>query len=289
VTKIEYNRIIMINELSRNYELVIEPRKGLLKIGFKELWEYRDLLYFLIWRDIKIKYKQSILGVGWAVFQPVMYMVVISLVFGKLAKMPSSGVPYPVFSLCGIVIWNYFSQSVTGGTQSLIRNTNLITKVYFPRLIIPLSAVGRGLVDFAIAMVILAEIMLWYGIMPGLSIMAAPFFILLAFMAAAGISMWTSAISAKYRDLPYVIPFVVQIVFWVTPVAYGTEAIPKRYEFLYSLNPMYSVIEGFRWSLVGTEFPPTGILIISVCAVAFMFFSGLIYFRNMERQFADVI
>jgi len=279
----------MYRTTDKDYELVIKPSNGIFNLNLHEVWAYRELLFFLVWRDIKIKYKQSFLGVGWAVFQPVISMVVFTLIFGKIAKMPSGGVPYPVFTLCGVVIWNYFSSSITGGTSSLINSRNLITKVYFPRLIIPLAAVGTGILDCLIGFGILFLMILYFGIMPSVNILFAPIFIILSFMAAGSISLWTSAVSVKYRDIPKTIPFLVRMLFWVTPVAYGAEAIPEKFAFLYALNPMYSIIEGFRWSLLNTPFPSVYPMSISLVMVFIFFIGGIVYFKNMEREFADLI
>lgn len=272
-----------------SYQLVIEPKNNLFDLNLPELWDYRELLYFLVWRDIKIKYKQSILGIGWAIFQPVMSMVIYTFIFGHVAKISSGDVPYPAFALCGIVLWTYFSQSITGGTQSLIQNRHLITKVYFPRLMIPLASVGRGLFDLVISCIILLMILVYYRQFSGLQIMFAPVFILLTFMCAFSISTWTSAISVKYRDLPYTIPFLVQLLFWVTPVAYGSGSFSSHHLIYLSWNPMYSVIEGFRWSLLGTEFVSPRSFYISLTMIFVVFTGSIIFFRSAEKTFSDII
>ncbi len=273
----------------KNYELILRPSQGVLDLNLSEIIEYKELLYFFIWRDIKVRYKQALLGIAWAIFQPLTNMLVYSFVLGGLAKLPSGGVPYPIFTLCGILIWNYFSKSVINGTNSLIKNANLIRKIYFPRLIIPLASIGVGLFDFFIAFIILLFMMLVYRIPPSINILALPIIIILTSLAALGVSLWTSAISVKYRDIASIIPNLIQILFWLSPVAYGAEAIPERFIFLYSLNPLYTILEGFRWVMLGTPLPPLHIIIISLGIIVILLLSGILYFKRMERQFADVI
>lgn len=275
--------------ISNKYELIIEPSKSLFDLKLKELWSYRELLFFLIWRDIKIKYKQSLFGISWAIFQPLISILVFTLIFDKIAKLPSGGVPYPLYSVCGIIVWNYFSQSLQNGTSSLIISRNLITKVYFPRLLVPLSAIGGGILDFSISLVIAFILLAYYKIAISFNILLILFFSLLLFLVVTAVCLWTSAVSVKYRDVPHAIPFLTRMLFWVTPVAYGAEAIPQKYMFIYSLNPLYCIIEGFRFSMLKTPLPSLSSMFISFLMVLILSFSGIIYFKNMEKEFADII
>ncbi len=267
----------------------IEPPDSWTAIGLRELWEYRELLYFLTWRDIKVRYKQTVLGAAWAVIQPSFMMVVFSLFFGRLAGMPSDGLPYPVFTFCALLPWQLFAHALTESSNSLVGNQNLITKVYFPRLVIPISAVLGGLVDFAIAFLILLAMMTFYGIVPGWQIVTLPGFILLAIMTALGVGLWLSALNVQYRDVRYTITFLVQVWLFATPVAYPSSIIPAKWRALYGLNPMAGVVEGFRWALLGKSESPGPLLWVSVCVVLLLLVGGLYYFRRMEQQFADIV
>ncbi len=267
----------------------IEPPKGWASIGLRELWEYRELLYFLIWRDVKVRYKQTALGAAWAVIQPFFMMVVFSLFFGKLAGIPSDGIPYPVFAFCGLLPWQLFAHSLTESSNSLVANERLITKVYFPRLVVPIAAVLGGMVDFAIAFVILLLMMLYFGIVPGWQIVMLPGFILLAVMTALSVGLWLSALNVKYRDVRYTINFMIQFWLFATPVAYPSSLIPEQWRWLYGLNPMAGVVEGFRWALLGKTDPPGALLAVSVTVVILLLVGGLFYFRKMEQEFADVV
>jgi homopolymeric O-antigen transport system permease protein len=267
----------------------IDPPKGWASIGFRELWDYRELLYFLTWRDIKVRYKQTALGAAWAVIQPVFMMIVFSLFFGRLAKMPSDGIPYPVFTFCALLPWQLFAHALSESSNSLVGNQNLITKVYFPRLVVPISAVLGGLVDFAIAFVILIAMMLYYGIVPGWQIAMLPAFILLAVATALAVGLWLSALNVQYRDVRYTINFLIQFWLFATPVAYPSSLIPERWRALYGLNPMAGVVEGFRWALLGKQEAPGAMLWVSVAVVILILIGGLYYFRRMEQQFADVV
>lgn len=269
--------------------LRISPPSRWTSIDFRELWEYRELLYFLIWRDVKVRYKQTALGAAWAVIQPFFMMVVFSLFFGRLAKVPSDGIPYPVFTFCALLPWQLFANALTESSNSLVGNQNLITKVYFPRLVVPISAVLGGLVDFAIAFVILLGMMLYYGIVPGWAIVTLPGFILLAVLTALGVGLWLSALNVQYRDVRYTINFLVQFWLFLTPVAYPSSIVPEKWRPLYGLNPMAGVVEGFRWALLGKSQPPGAMLWVSVAAVIVILFGGLYYFRKMEQQFADIV
>lgn len=267
----------------------IGPPSGWTAIGFRELWDYRELLYFLTWRDIKVRYKQTALGAAWAVIQPVFMMIVFSLFFGRLAKMPSDGIPYPVFTFCALLPWQLFAHALSESSNSLVGNQNLITKVYFPRLVVPISAVLGGLVDFAIAFVILIAMMLYYDIVPGWQIVMLPAFILLAVVTALAVGLWLSALNVQYRDVRYTINFLIQFWLFATPVAYPSSLIPQQWRWLYGLNPMAGVVEGFRWALLGKSDPPGAMLAVSIAVVILLLIGGLFYFRRMEQQFADVV
>jgi len=269
--------------------LRISPPSRWTSLEFRELWEYRELLYFLIWRDVKVRYKQTALGAAWAVIQPFFMMVVFSLFFGRLAKVPSDGIPYPVFTFCALLPWQLFANALTESSNSLVGNQNLITKVYFPRLVVPISAVLGGLVDFVIAFMILLGMMLYYGIVPGWAIVTLPGFILLAVLTALGVGLWLSALNVQYRDVRYTIGFLVQLWLFLTPVAYPSSIVPEKWRPLYGLNPMAGVVEGFRWALLGKSQPPGAMLWVSVAVVIVILFGGLYYFRRMEQTFADTI
>ncbi len=269
--------------------LSIRPSRGWVSLRLKDLWEYRELLYFLVWRDIKVRYKQTSLGVAWAILQPFMTMVVFSVLFGKLAKLPSGGIPYPVFSYCALLPWQLFANALTGSGNSLVANQHLITKVYFPRLIIPISAVLAGLVDFAISFVVLIGMMFYYGIIPTTSVLTLPLLILLAIASALAVGLWLSALNVQYRDVQYTIPFLTQFWLFVTPVAYSSTLVPEKWRILYGLNPMVGVVEGFRWALLGKAEGTGPLLIVSVLIVAMLLFGGIWYFRRMENTFADIV
>lgn len=269
--------------------LLIKPTSGWASLNLRDLWHYRELLYFLTWRDIKVRYKQTAIGAAWAVLQPFLTMIVFAVIFGRLAKVPSDGVPYPVFSYTALLPWTFFAAAITLAGTSLVTNINLVSKIYFPRLIVPTAAVLVGVVDFAIAFAVLIGMMLFYGIVPGIAVLTLPLFVLLAFMTALGISLWLSALNVKYRDIRYTIPFLTQFWLFVTPVAYPSSMIPEKWRLLYGLNPMAGVVEGFRWALLGTEQAPGGMILVSAAVVIVLFVGGLFYFRRMEREFADVI
>ena len=267
----------------------IRPKKGWQLIDFNELRQYRDLFYFLVVRDIKVKYKQTVLGGLWAVIQPFFSMVVFTLFFGKLAKMPSDGIPYPVFNFTAMVAWTYFSNAISDAGNSLIGSTNLLSKVYFPRLIIPSSPVLAGLLDFAIAFVILLGMMIYYKIYPTLLILMTPLLVLLMILTASGVGMFLAALNAQYRDIRYTIPFLIQIWMFASPIVYPASIIPGEYRFLYALNPMVGVIEGFRSALLGTTAFPLGMILISSAVSLVLFLIGIMYFKQTERYFADII
>src|SRR3954453_2643585 len=266
----------------------IEPSTGLRPIHVRELWTYRELLYFLTWRDIKVRYKQTMLGAAWAVLQPVLTMAVFAIFLGRLAHVPSDGLPYPLFSFSGLVPWTYFATAVTGGAMSVVGSQQLISKVYFPRLLVPLSATVTPLVDFAIALATLGGMLAWYHVAPGAAIVWLPLLTLFAVATAFAVSLWLSALMVVYRDVRYVVPFFMQFWLFATPVAYPASLVPGRWRALYGLNPMTGVIEGFRWALVGGP-APGPMLFVSAAAVALLLATGLLFFRRLEGTFADVI
>ncbi len=267
----------------------IRPASSWTSIGFNELWEYRELLYFLIWRDVKVRYKQTALGAAWAIIQPLFMMLVFSLFFGRLGGIKSDGFPYPIFVFCALLPWQLFAHALTESSNSLVANERLITKVYFPRLVVPMAAVLGGLVDFAVAFVILLLMMFYYGITPTWTIVALPAFLLLAIMTALGVGLWLSALNVKYRDVRYTINFLIQFWLFATPVAYSSSIVPEKWRALYGLNPMAGVVEGFRWALLGKSDPPGALLGVSVTVVVVLLIGGLYYFRRTEQEFADVV
>lgn len=269
--------------------VVIEPSRGWVALHIRDLWMYRELLYFLTWREIKVRYKQTAIGAAWAIIQPLFNMLVFSLFFGRLAKMPSDGIPYPVFSLAGLVPWTFFANGLTQSANSLVGNSNLITKVYFPRLAIPISSVLSGLIDFVLSFILLVGMMLIYGVHPGLQMLWLPGFVLLAVSTALGAGLWLSALNVEYRDVRYVVPFLVQFWMFATPIVYPSSLLKEPWKTLYGLNPMAGVIEGFRWALLGTGNRPGPMLAASAVASSLLLVSGAYYFRRMEKSFADII
>ena len=266
----------------------IKPKSGWRLIDLKELVAYRDLFFFLVWRDIKVVYSQTVLGFLWAIIRPVFSMIVFSVVFGRLARMPSDNIPYPVFSYVALIPWTYFSTALSGSTQSLISNVNMITKVYFPRLIIPLTPVLAGLVDFAISFIVLACLMAWYQIVPTIYILVLPLLILLMVLTASGIGMWLSAMAIQYRDIRHAMSFLVQLLMYAAPVVWPVSLIPVKYRLIYGVYPMAGVIEGFRSALIGTTPMPWDLIGIGALSALVIAVSGAFYFRRMERVFADV-
>jgi lipopolysaccharide transport system permease protein len=273
--------------------VVIKPTRGWAALNLKEVWHYRELFYFFVWRDLKIRYKQTILGVLWILLQPVVSIVVFSVLFGQLLKVPSNGVPYPVFAYAALLPWNYFSSALLRSTGSLLLNPNLITKIYFPRMIIPVNSVVSNLVDFGISFLVLLALMLAYGIRLTPSIALLPFLTILAMLTATGFGLWLSALNVRFRDVGYLMPFLIQIWMYATPVIYGSSLIPERFRFILGLNPMTVVVEGFRWALLGEVSSAAPIspwtMALSVLMVVVVLISGLIFFRRTERTFADMI
>lgn len=267
----------------------IEASNGWFAFRLHEVWSQRELLYYLTWRDFKVRYKQTALGALWAIIQPLMMMVVFTVVFGTFAKIPSDGLPYPIFAYSALVPWNFFGSALNRCVASLVGNASLISKVYFPRLIVPISATLSGFVDFAISLVILLGMMFWFGIVPSWGILVLPLFIGLALLTAFGIGLWFAALNVKYRDIGYGVPFLVQLWMYASPVAYPVSLVPERWRVLYNLNPMVGVIEGFRWGLLGKESLDFGALAISAAAVLALMVGGMVYFKRTERTMVDVI
>ena len=269
--------------------IVIETRKSLLHLDLKAIWEYRELLYFLVWRDLKVRYRQTVIGIGWVVLQPLMTMAIFTAVFGTFAKIPSDGLPYPIFAYSALLPWNLFASSLTRGGESVVGNAQLISKIYFPRLLLPLSGILSPLVDFAISFVILVIMMIWFGTLPTWGVLALPFFLLLALLTALAVGLWLSALNVRYRDVGHTIPFLIQLWMFASPIAYPVSLVPEKWRMLYSLNPMVGVIEGFRWALLGKESPDFGVITISSVMVLALLLPGIVYFKYTERTFADVV
>jgi len=267
----------------------IRPSQGWVSLGLGELWEYRELLYFLTWRDIKVRYKQTVLGAAWAIIQPFFTMVVFSLFFGRLAGIPSDGIPYPLFAYTALVPWSFFAGGLNNSANSLVGNANLLKKVYFPRLAIPLSTVLAGVIDFVLAFVVLLGMLLFYGMVPTLNIVWLPLLVLLALVTALGVGLWLSALNVQFRDVRYTIPFLTQFWLFATPIAYPSTLLAEPWRTLYGINPMVGVVEGFRWALLGTATAPGLMILVSALAALGLLVSGAYYFRRMEKSFADVV
>jgi lipopolysaccharide transport system permease protein len=267
----------------------IRPTKGWASLQLPALWEYRELLYFLAWRDIKVRYKQTVLGAAWAIIQPVATMLIFTIIFGRLAKIPSDNIPYPIFCFCALLPWNYFASAFSRSSGSLVNNAHLISKVYFPRLVIPISSLLSGLLDFAIAFLFLIGMMFYYHIVPTISILWLPVFMLMAIATALGVGLWLGALNVLYRDIGYLVPFLSQIWMYATPVVYPSSLIPEKWRIIYGLNPMAGVVEGFRWALIGRGTKPGPMFFVSAFVTIILLVSGAFYFRRMERTFADII
>lgn len=268
---------------------IIEPKKGWVPIDFRELWQYRELLFFLTWRDILIRYKQTAIGVLWAVIQPVLTMAIFSVVFGKFGKLPSEGVPYPVFSFTALLPWNLFASALTRATISVVGSSNMVKKIYFPRMLIPISSTLSPLVDFAISMVVLFGLMAYYRVSFGWGLLLLPLLVIITLFVALGVGFWLSAMNVKYRDVGHAIPFVVQAWMYASPVAYSLTLIPAKWQPLYALNPMVGVINGFRWAILGTGLLPRNTILLSLAVGLVILVSGAFYFRRMEKTFSDVV
>jgi lipopolysaccharide transport system permease protein len=278
-----------IQELKDSSVIRIEPSKGWVRLGLRELWTYRELVYFMIWRDVKVRYKQSVLGAAWAIIQPFFTMIVFSIFFGKLAKMPSDGIPYPIFSYAALVPWAFFSNGLTQASNSLVGGSNLIKKVYFPRLAMPIASVLGGIVDFFLAFIMLIAMMYYFGMTPTIHVFWLPFFLILAFMTSLGTSLWFSAMYVQFRDVRHVVPFITQIWMYATPIVYPSSLLPEPWRSIYGINPMAGVVEGFRWALLGIGQAPGPIIIVSSFAAFMLMTFGAYYFRRLEKTFADVV
>ena len=268
---------------------IIRPAGGWVPLNLRELWEYREILYFLVWRDVKVRYKQTVLGVAWAVIQPVFMMVVFSLFFGQLAKVASHGLPYPLFVFCGLLPWQLFAHALSEASNSLVSNERLITKVFFPRLIFPLGSLFAALIDFIIAFSVLVALMVYYGVVPGPRVLMLPVFIALAMATALAAGLWLSALNVLYRDVRYTLAFLTQLWFFATPVAYASTVVPESWRPLFGINPMTAVVEGFRWALLPGAPPPGPILWVALTMVAILLTGGVYYFARMEQWFADLV
>jgi lipopolysaccharide transport system permease protein len=273
---------------ARNFGYIVRSTSAW-NLPLRELWQHLDLLYFLVWRDIKVRYKQTVLGMAWAVIQPLMIALSLSLFLGRLAKMPSDGLPYPIFAYSAMAVWQLFAQALTGASNSLLVNERLITKVYFPRLVVPLSAVLASLLDFAIAFAVLIFFLAYYRIVPTVALTLLPFLVLLTILIASGVGFWLAALNVKYRDVRYTLGFLVQFWFLVSPIAYPSSVVPERWRMLYGLNPMVGVLEGFRWALRGSGTAPLRLIAVSTCVSVVIFMIGLYYFQRTEDDFADNI
>jgi len=266
-----------------------QPSKGWAWPRFRELWEYRELLFFFAWRDIKVRYRQTVMGALWAIIQPFFTMVIFSLIFGKLAKIPSDGLPYPVFSYAALVPWTFFANSLTQASKSLVSNANMVKKIYFPRLALPIATVLAGVIDFILAFTVLLGMMLFYGLVPTVNIVWLPLFLLLALVTSLGVGLWFSAMNVQFRDVYFTIPFLIQAWLFVTPIAYPSSMLAEPWRTVYGLNPMAGVVEGFRWALLGSGTAPGPMMIVSAIVALTLFVSGAFYFRRMEQRFADVL
>ncbi len=267
----------------------IRPAKGWVALDLRTLWEYRELLFFFVWRDVKVRYRQTVLGAAWAVIQPFMTMVVFSLFFGRLAGVPSDDFPYPIFSYAALVPWTFFATGITQATSGMVSNANLVKKVYFPRMALPISRVMAGLVDFALAFTVLLGMMLFYGIMPTGNVVWLPLFLVLALVTSLGVGLWMAALSVQFRDVILTVPFIIQVWMFATPIAYPSSMLPEPWRTLYGLNPMAGVVEGFRWALLGTATAPGPMLAVSAVVSVVLLISGAFVFRRMEKSFADLV
>jgi lipopolysaccharide transport system permease protein len=278
-----------LEQKSEQWDTLIRPISGWAPLELRELWEYRELLYFFIWRNIKIRYKQTVLGGAWAVIQPFLTMIVFSIFFGRLAGISSEGVPYPVFVYTALVPWTFFANSLSQASNSLLENERMITKIYFPRLLLPMATVFSGLLDFMISFLLLIGMMLWYGLAFPARIWLIPFFLLMTTVTALGVGLWLSAMNVRYRDVRYVIPFLIQFWLFCTPVAYSSSLVPAQWQTFYGLNPMTGMVEGFRWAILGLTPVSFPMIIVSLVVTIIVLIGGLYYFRRTEETFADVI
>lgn len=273
----------------REPTVVIEPSNGLFNLDLRAVWQYRGLLYFLVWRDVKVRYKQTAIGAAWAIIQPLLTMVVFTVIFGNFAQIPSDSLPYPIFAYAALLPWYYFSQALSDCGRSLLGDASLIRKVYFPRLILPLASVMRPLVDLSLSFLVFLSMMVWFGIPPTWTMVALPAFLILALLTALAVGLWLSALNVRYRDVGHTIPFLIQIWMFASPVVYPVSLVPEKWRLLYSLNPMAGVIEGFRWALLGKHGPDFPVMVVSALAVLLVLLGGLLYFKRAEPTFADII
>lgn len=269
--------------------LVLKPSRGWMGINLKEIWKYRELLFFLIWRDVKVRYKQTVFGATWAIIQPFFMMVIFTVVFGNLARIPSDGIPYPIFSYTALVPWTFFASGLNKSSNSLLASSALIKKIYFPRLVIPLATVFSGLVDFVLAFIVLLGMMMFFGIVPTVAVLWLPFFLLLALVTSLGVGLWLTAMNVQFRDIRYIVPFLVQAWMYASPVVYPSSLLSEPWRTVYGINPMAGVVEGFRWALLGTNTKPGPIIFVSTLVALVLLISGAFYFRRLEKSFADVV
>jgi lipopolysaccharide transport system permease protein len=273
----------------RKPSVVIQPRRSLFQLDLRSIWQFREMLYFLVWRDVLLRFKQTAVGVAWVILQPLITMIIFTLIFSKLAKLPSDGTPYPVFAFTALLPWTFFAQALARSSSSVVQNSNLITKIYFPRLLIPIAASIAPIVDLVFSFLFLLVLMGWYKITPTWGILALPLFLALAIITSLAVGLWSSAINVKYRDVGNIIPFVIQVWMYASPIAYPVSMVPDKWRFIYSLNPMVGVIEGFRWALLGKNSPDFMLMAMSASVVMVLLVSGIVYFKKMEQTFADVI
>ena len=278
------------NQLPITY---LRPAKGLAALNLKDLWDYRELIYFLTWRDLKVRYKQTVLGFAWVMIQPIINMVVFTILFGTLLQVPTDGIPYPIFTFAALLPWLYFAGSLIRSSTTLVGSASLISKVYFPRMVIPIAGVLSGLVDFLVSLIVLIVMMLVFQIIPTINLLLLPVFLLLALLTALGFGLWLSALNVRFRDINHLVPFIIEIWKYATPVIYGSTLIPERFRFILGLNPMTGVVEGFRWAILGSQyvdsFNPGPLFIVSITITLVVLVTGIIFFRNTERTFADII
>jgi homopolymeric O-antigen transport system permease protein len=282
----QFNAVRLVRQ---KQTLRIEPLQGWIPLKLRDLWDYRELLYFLVWRDVKVRYKQTVLGVCWAIIQPLLTMLVFTIFFGRLGKMPSDGIPYPLFSFAALVPWTFFANGLNQSASSLVSSADLIKKVYFPRLTIPIATVLSGAVDLVLSLAVLVAMIVYYKILPTTHVVWLPFFLLLAVVTSLGVGLWLSALNVEYRDVRYVVPFLTQFWLFATPIAYPSSLLSEPWRTIYGLNPMCGVVEGFRWALLGTNTAPRPIIAVSSLAAVAILVSGAFYFRRMEKSFADVV
>ena len=280
---------IALDAVRKKKVVDIQPTKGLFHLDLISIWHHRELLYFLVWKDVLTRYKQTAIGAGWVILQPLITMIIFTVIFGKLARFPSDGVPYPVFAFTALLPWTYFSQALARTAGSVVGSSNLVTKIYFPRLLIPFAAAIAPVVDLIFSFLVLLVLMAWFKITPTWGMLALPFFIALAIMTALAVGLWFAALNVRYRDVASIMPFIIQIWMYASPIAYPVSMVPQKWQLYYSLNPLVGVIEGFRWALLGKAFPDVAVMAVSSTVVVLLFFGGLIYFKKSEQTFADII